>query len=153
MRGCPGRAGSGSRPGGADRGEQTGGSRQGGARGERRGSPVCQSIGSAVAHPNPDSSAQYRSWLRRSLIAGPGNELVRADEHVSCLIALWAAGAAVADNRKRDLKAIGGRCERATNCLLPVEAQERKARPQPLKDVLSRGEWLRREMMSRARPE
>src|SRR5262249_502521 len=49
--------------------------------------------------------------------------------------------------------AIGGRSERATNCLLPVEAQERKARPQPLKDVLSRGERLRRKMMSRARPE
>src|SRR5215467_1786168 len=108
---------------------------------------------SGAVHPPAHSCAQYRGCLRGNLIAGPGNELVGADEHVFPLIALTAAGAPIADDLERDLQLIGSGGECAANCLLSVEAQERKSPPQPLKDVAPRGERLRREMVSRARPE
>src|SRR5215468_360056 len=117
------------------------------------GSPLRELTWSGAVHPHAHSSAQDRGCLRGNLIAGPGNELVGADEHVFRLIALTAAGAPVADDLERDLQVIGSGSECTASCLLPVQAQERKSPPQPLKDVAPRGERLRREMVSRARPE
>src|SRR5262249_5009212 len=114
--------------------------------------PLRELTWSGAVHPHAHGSAQYRDCLRGNLIAGPGNELVGADEHVFRLIALTAAGAPVADDLERDLQVIGSRGECAANCLLSVEAQERKSRPQPLKDVAPRRDRLPRDMLSRPPP-